>query len=226
MTKEAVTASTSSVAAFGSISARVEESSAPASGSKDVEEHTLLVDHSNQMSTTSTLALEKYGSSGGSLNPSDSVQGEWKYAKVKFPPKIRTTQAPSPKKITKTMDSPKRNHFLMLSDFREESRFPIDSRKLAAQKTEVSAPSKMATADKVIIEEVEEDSEELDDCEFERKLNCLSFEDKISKRNERDIKRKDRELQRLNWNGNQGSSNNKQEQLGRGHRSQKKKGLS
>lgn len=85
----------------------------------------------------------------------------------------------------------------------------------------------MDISDRVIIEEVEKNSEEMDDCEFERQLKCLPYEDRISKRKERDIERKDKEFRKSNWNGNHGSAmNDNQEHLGRGHMAQNKKGHS
>lgn len=71
----------------------------------------------------------------GSLTPYDSSQGVWTVVKVKYPPKKEASQRPSQKKkAIKNVGSPKRNPFLMLSDFREVYRFTIDRRKLEVKK--------------------------------------------------------------------------------------------
>ncbi|MCL7040176.1 hypothetical protein MKW94_001960 [Papaver nudicaule] len=124
---------------------------------------------------------------------------EWTQAKGK---KICTKKAPSP---------PKKNPFIMLSDFpfQSSSRFPIDRRK---EPTSDLTPSK----NRFQIDEIDDGNEDLEDREFERNLKYESIEDQYSKK-------KERELHRLQWDGNPKITKEDGKNLGRGCRSQAKK---
>ncbi|KAI3961235.1 hypothetical protein MKX01_035821 [Papaver californicum] len=148
------------------------------------------------------------------------VQGEW--TEVKGKKKL------SDKKSRQEL-SPKNNPFMMYSDFKAESRFLIDRRKeMTTRKPEIVASrvsdDRDTSKDIVLIEDLAEDSEDFDDDDFEKNLNFMSCEDKVSKRIERDSKRKEREIHMFNWNGTDGNSTkDTQETLGRGQRSHVKK---
>lgn len=104
----------------------------------------------------------------------------------------------------------------MLSDFTQEIRFPIDSRKKETSGQLVISASPVVAKNRVSVEDSEEKSEDsADDPKF------MSCEEMTARRKERELRRKDSGLPRLNCDGNIGSSkNDKQEKWGQGHRSQ------